>query len=127
MAYLLDTDVLIDLFRENQEAAEYIDSLDDWSYSVVTGMELIAGVRNPEETRRFEFFLSAYNRIPLSEEIGVLGYGIMRDYRHAHGLDPADALIAATAITEDLTLATRNRKHFEAIEGLRLEVGRYEL
>ncbi len=46
MAYLLDTDVLIDLFRENQGAADYIDSLDDWSYSVVTGMELIAVARN---------------------------------------------------------------------------------
>ena len=40
-------------------------------------------------------------------------------------LDPLDALIAASAINGDLTLATKNRKHFKAIDELKLEVVKY--
>ena len=36
-------------------------------------------------------------------------------------LDDFDLLIAATALQEDLTLVTANKRHFERIEGLRLE------
>jgi predicted nucleic acid-binding protein len=32
----------------------------------------------------------------------------------------ADSLIAGIALVNDLSLLTRNRKHFERIEGLRL-------
>lgn len=49
----------------------------------------------------------------------------MKKYAKSHGLDPLDALIAASAINSDLTLATKNRKHFKAIDGLKLEVVRY--
>jgi len=37
-------------------------------------------------------------------------------------MDPLDALIAAAAITEDLTLSTQNEKHFRNIDGLKIEV-----
>jgi len=33
----------------------------------------------------------------------------------------ADIFIAACALAEDLTLVTNNEKHFERIEGLRIE------
>ena len=38
------------------------------------------------------------------------------------GLHTLDAVIAATALDEGLTLATRNRKHFQMIRDLKLEV-----
>jgi predicted nucleic acid-binding protein len=40
-------------------------------------------------------------------------------------LDTLDALIAATALEEGLTLATKNRKHFQMIGHLKLEVPDY--
>jgi predicted nucleic acid-binding protein len=40
-------------------------------------------------------------------------------------LDILDALIAATALEEGLTLATKNRKHFRMIGELKLEVPNY--
>ena len=36
-------------------------------------------------------------------------------------LEDADIFMAAIAITNDATLVTRNLRHFERIEGLRLE------
>ena len=38
-----------------------------------------------------------------------------------HGIQLGDALIAATALHNDLVLLTGNRKHFAPIDGLRIE------
>jgi predicted nucleic acid-binding protein len=53
MAYLIDSDVLIDISREMPEAIEYVDSLpSDWMISRVTAMELIVGARDKQELCR---------------------------------------------------------------------------
>jgi predicted nucleic acid-binding protein len=49
----------------------------------------------------------------------------MKTYARAHGLHTLDALIAATALEDGLTLATRNRKHFQMICELKLEAPGY--
>ena len=49
----------------------------------------------------------------------------MKTYAKSEGLDPMDALIAATA-SEELILVTRNRKHCRAIKGLRVEAPEYK-
>jgi predicted nucleic acid-binding protein len=54
--------------------------------------------------------------IPVDRAIAELSGGIRRQ----HGIDVADALIAATAMTLVVPLMTRNRRHFEGIKGLRL-------
>jgi len=41
------------------------------------------------------------------------------------GLRTCDSLIAATAIEERRTLVTKNRKHFEMIDGLTIDVPEY--
>jgi predicted nucleic acid-binding protein len=49
----------------------------------------------------------------------------MKTYARSHGLRTFDSLIAATALEEGLTLATKNRKHFHMIGGLKLDVPDY--
>ena len=49
----------------------------------------------------------------------------MKTYARGHGLQTLDSLIAATALEEGLTLATKNRKHFQMIGDLKLEVPNY--
>jgi predicted nucleic acid-binding protein len=48
MVSLIDTDVMIDLSRENAEAAGYLDSLSGPAISIVTAQELIVGARESE-------------------------------------------------------------------------------
>ena len=43
----------------------------------------------------------------------------------SHGLHALHALIAATAIENGLTLVSKNRKHFQMISGLSLEMPNY--
>ncbi len=125
MPYLVDTDILIDMTRGKKDAMDYLDSLGDWAVSIVSGMEILAGAKDRREVREIDIMLATYRKVHLSEEIGQLAYNLMKQYVKSHGLDPSDALIAATAIREGLTLATRNRKHFAAIGGLEVETPGY--
>jgi predicted nucleic acid-binding protein len=125
MPYLIDSDILVDYFRHTEAAANYLDSLDDWSVSVVTGLELIAGAKDKREVAEIDLVLDAYHVVPTNPEIGDLAYNIMKTHSKAIGLDPCDAMIAATAIYEGLKLSTKNAKHFRNIEALEIEVPEY--
>jgi len=57
--------------------------------------------------------------------IGQLGYELLKRYAKSDGLRTFDSLIAATAIKQNCTLVSRNRKHFGMIENLRLEAPQY--
>jgi len=66
VAYLIDTDILVDYIRGNLDAAAYLQWLDEWSYSVVTAMELLAGAQNKREIRAIERVLKNFRETPLS-------------------------------------------------------------
>jgi len=126
MPYLIDSDVLIDAYRGNVRAQEYVDALPEaWGLSQVSALELIVGARNKEELARTDKFLSDYLIVPLQAPIGARAYELLKKYAKSHGLHVFDSLIAATALEENLTLVTRNRKHFAMIEGLSLDVPAY--
>jgi len=125
MTYLIDTDVLIDYLRNLEGAADYLDSIGDWTYSVVTAMELITGAANQKDVKKLERILNDYREMPLSQEIGSMARELMKIHAKSEGLLPLDALIAATALREGARLSTKNKKHFRNIEGLDLEVPKY--
>ena len=70
-------------------------------------------------------FLSLYSVAPLSDAIGTTAYGLLKTYAKSHGLHVFDSLIAATAIENGLTLFTLNRKHYQMIISLSLQVPNY--
>jgi predicted nucleic acid-binding protein len=58
----------------------------------------------------------AHRILPVTVEIAELSGRLIAERRKAaHTLDPADALIAATARVHGLQVATLNRKHFEKL------------
>jgi len=63
---------------------------------------------------------------PLSGVIGRTAYQLLTMYAMSHGLRIFDSLIAATAIEHQMILLTRNRKHYQAIAELSLEVPHYD-
>ena len=69
--------------------------------------------------------VSAYHAIPQTEDITRRAYYLMKTYAKSYGLQTFDSLIAATALEDGLTLATKNRKHFAMTDGLELDVPRY--
>lgn len=88
--------------------------------SVVSQMELIIGCRNKAELRSLDKFLSRFQRVKLNEQTSTLAIDLLRRYRLSHGLLIADALIAATALLQDIPLVTKNERDYRFIAGLRL-------
>jgi hypothetical protein len=126
MPYLIDSDVLIDISRGELAAREYLDALTEaWAISQVSALELIVGARDKSDLAKIDTFLSAYVILPLRDSTGTRAYELLKLYAKPHGLHVFDSLIAATALEEDLTLVTRNRRHFDVINGLRLEIPGY--
>ena len=125
MVYLIDTDVMIDVSRENANAAGYLDSLSDPAISIITAQELIVGARDKRDLAGIDSLVSTYPVIHIDAAIGRLAYDLLKRYARSDGLRTFDSLIAATAIGRGFTLVSRNRKHFAMIDGLRLESPRY--
>lgn len=126
MPYLVETDVLIDVSRNTEAAIDFLDQLDDfWSMSIITALELIVGARDKKEVTQIDQLVAVYSAIPLTTEIGNSSYGLLRQFAKSHGLRVFDSLIVATAVEENLTLVTKNKKHFQMISNLNLEIPSY--
>ena len=123
---LIDTDILIWIFRGNPKAARILEATERRHISAVTYMELIQGARDRNELRKIKMFLSDYEFevLPLSENIGHRASIYIEEYGLGMSLRMADALIAATAVEHHLTLFTGNRKHYRPIRDLDLKVFR---
>jgi predicted nucleic acid-binding protein len=109
---LVDTGVLIDHLRGHRRLPADVERL---GVSVVSRCELLAGADEPERLRRF---LWPMIELALDSAIAELA-GITR---RRTGIVTPDALIAATALAHRVPLMTRNRRHFERVDGLRLVV-----
>jgi predicted nucleic acid-binding protein len=125
MAYLVDTDVMVDVSRRNADAASYIDSLPDAWIAIVTAHELIVGARDQRDVASIDSLIASYPVVHINDRIGARAYELLKTYARSHGLRTFDSLIAATALESRLTLVTRNRKHFGMIGGISLQIPDY--
>jgi len=122
---LLDTCIVIDLLRGRGDAFAFVNGLADApALSAITATEILAGIRGAEERRRIERLLEVYTLYDINLDIAVLAGDFVRRYGPSHNVDPIDALIAATAKTHELKLATLNLKHFPMFKGLTRPYGR---
>lgn len=120
---LVDTDILIDVSRSIARAVNQIEAEENkgkLSISVITNMELIVGCRNKVELAKLNQFLARFNLMNLNEAISNKALELLSQYRLSHGLLIPDALIAASAITFDIPLLTKNQSDYRFITELNL-------
>lgn len=127
MTYLIDSDVMADWLKGRAEAVSLLSALapQGLSISLITYGEIYEGIyysRNSVISESgFVGFLQAVDVLPLDN-------AIMRQFAHLRGqlraqgniIGDFDLLIAATAIVHQLTLITRNKRHFQRVPGLTL-------
>jgi hypothetical protein len=125
---LFDTDVLIWYFRGNPKAAKAMEQAGQRAVSVVGYMELLQGARNKNEIKLIRKFLkdSDFEIIPLTENIGHRAAVYMEEYCLRVEMCLADALLAATAVENNLPLCTGNSKHYKLIRELEIKPFRPE-
>lgn len=121
---LIDTDVLIWLYRGNERALKLVESEPELYVATQTAMEFLQAAPSKERQKALGSFMAAagIKIAPLSESIGHRALVYIEQYGLGHGLRSGDALIAATAVEGSQALLTANGKHFKFIPALKLKV-----
>lgn len=119
---LVDSDVLIQHLRGDAQALAWLirvrQSSGPLAISVVTLTEIAGGMRSPER-REVMRLLGSMHRFEVTEQVAWRASELMRQYRRSHsGIGLGDYLIAATALTEGLELATLNVRHYPMFQEL---------
>lgn len=120
---LIDSSLIIDFLRRKDKSNSWFYSLisgkQQLFVSVITQAELYAG-KSVWEGRRaqneLKLIFSTLRILPLSEEIAISAGKI----RAIYGIDLIDSIIAATAISKSMALATFNSKHFKQVANLNI-------
>lgn len=112
---LLDSDVLIEVLRGNETIKKELSLLyrqgEALAYSPVTKAEIYTGLMSPER-RITEVLFLGLQCCSIDEMIGEQAGYYLRSYHKSHGVEIADALIAATAKVCQALLFTLNRRHY---------------
>jgi len=125
--YLLDTGTVIYSFKGHEAVqknlADHID--DSMALSVITLIELYYGAYKSEKKAsnlsKIKILEKSFEIIPSGSESAEI-FGMLKSDLETSGnpLDDFDLIIAACAMTQNLTLVTNNYRHFERIDGLKL-------
>ncbi len=126
--YLLDTNILSDLVRHPQgEVAAQITKVgeDRICTSIVVAAELRYGATKSNSAKlveRIDVILSALEILPL-EAPADRQYAAIRHHlaRQGNPIGPNDLLIAAHALSNNLTVVTANIGEFSRVPGLKVE------
>lgn len=117
-----DTTVFVDYLRGHPDAVRSVRTSildgDPLAASVVTRMELLAGVRDAERPA-LEAFLDQIPWIPVTTDIADAAGALMQRFMRSHGaISPIDYLIGATALVYGAVLWTGKRRHFPYLPNL---------
>jgi len=120
---IFDTDIFIWIQRGNSKAARLINRSEERYLSVYSYIELLQSAKNKQHDYINDFLSSfGFVVLPLSGNIGHRALIYIEQYTLSHGLRAGDAVIAATAAENKVTLVSSNSKHFKAIKELKLKV-----
>ncbi len=119
---LCDTNVLIEFYKDNDEVIAILREIGllELAVSMITVGELYFGARDRRELLKIKKHLASLRQIPIDLETSELALSLLETYALSHRLSLPDAIIAATALRNDLSLYTFNIKDFRFIEGLSL-------
>lgn len=117
---IFDSDIFIWVQRGNTKAAKKIDTTDERYLSVQSYMELLQGAKNKSQHQYIKNFLVEFNFLilPLTENIGHRAAIYIEEYSLSSGMRAGDAIIAATAVENNMPVLSSNVKHYKSIKDL---------
>ena len=123
----MDTDWVIDYLNEADRTVRRLEELftRGVGLSIISLAELydgLSGSKNPDaDAEALRLFLEAVDVVPLDDAAcRIFGEERARLREEGNLIGDMDILIGATAISNNLTLLTNNRQHFERMQGLKL-------
>lgn len=121
---IFDTDILIWVQRGDKKAAALIEKEQERYLSIQSFMELLQGAANKNQHKYVMSFIHdfQFSILPLTENIGHRALVYVEEYALSSNMRAGDAIIAATAVENNMLLVTSNAKHFRVVEELQLKV-----
>jgi tRNA(fMet)-specific endonuclease VapC len=125
--YLLDTCVCISMFRNEGRVRETLQKVgvQNCYISEITVAELYFGLakasdkkRKLDDIREVQRLFRVIPAYSSYKEYGEIRYSLEHTGQR---VDQFDLLIGATALHHNMTLVTSNLRHFERMEGLKIE------
>lgn len=125
MRYLLDTNVVIDILRDNKDVARryQLETLKRSRIFIcpIVYYEVVRGFKIGGATKKFETFLQLYRNwrlLTFDEDVAKKSVDIYEQLHKGELIEDNDIYIAAVAIVNGCTLVTANTNHFGRVEGL---------
>ncbi len=120
---IFDTDIFIWVQRGNEKAAKLMEKAEEKYLSIQTYMELLQCAKNKTQHKFVKDFLTSFgfNVLPLTENIGHRASIYVEEYTLSSNVRSGDAIIAATAVENNMILSSSNAKHFKVIKELKLK------
>lgn len=111
---LLDTDIIIEMLRERKHEVGAI--------SIITLIEVLRGLEARKRAKVKELLEESFNLLNLDNEVIGTYCNLYHKLKEEGTLIPdADLLIAATAMSHNITLKTKD-EHFERLRHLGLKL-----
>jgi len=121
---VIDTDVIIDFFRDISPAADVFAELISSNKAAMTAIsvfELYAGIEGAKRLRQIETLVQKLTVFPLNVIEAAMGGKIYTQLKSRGKLiGTHDILIAAICLANDLPLYSKNISHFSEIKDIRL-------
>lgn len=117
--YLIDTNIFSRVFRGDPAVTRYVATLKA-AIDTTIYIECLQGSKSNQEKRIIKKVLDNYPLLQITTEISELAIELIDNYSNSHGLLLADALIAASALENDLTIVTYNVSDFTFIKDLKV-------
>ena len=121
---VVDTDVIIDFFRDISPAAGVFSELISLKKAALTAIsvfELYAGIEGAKRLRQIETLVQELIILPLNTlEAAIAGRIYTQLKSRGKLVGTHDILIAAICLANDLPLYTKNIAHFSLIKDIRL-------
>ena len=128
MKYLLDSNVIIDMLRGNENILDKYnaEATKDTEFFIcpIIFYEVVRGFKVLDGERKVKNFLAScknWESLQLTEEVLMKAAEIYVKLRKGQTVEDNDIFIAAVAIVNDCTLITANEKHFSRIDELKFE------
>jgi hypothetical protein len=107
---LFDSVILIDVLNDVPEAVAYVrEHHGRATISALTRVEVLSGLQPKPASERETAFLDAFPCLPITQSVADQAARLCR----SDGLSAPNALQAAVALENSLTLATRNTTDFD--------------
>lgn len=118
MKTLCDTNVFSRIFAGDHGIRNIVET-SEAAIDATIFIECIQGSKSNTEKTMIRNYLSNFPLLMITPEISAIAIGLIDRYSNSFGLALPDALIAASAIENDLVLLTFNTADFRFIDNLK--------